>query len=49
MSNGVGGQAVERRVQVDQVYGTGVDAPENVQVVAGPDGTWRVVAFRLLE
>ena len=46
---GVGAVAVERRVQVDQVHRLGVDAPEYVQVVAGPDRARREVARRLAE
>ena len=29
---------VERWVQVEQVYGGGVHAPQNVEVIAGPQG-----------
>ena len=46
---GVGAVAVERRVQVDQVYGFGVQPAQNVEVIARPDRARREVARRLLE
>ena len=46
---GVGTIRVEGRVQVDQVYGFRVDAPEYVEIIAGPDRARREVARRLAE
>jgi len=41
------GVAVERRVQIDQVNGAGVDAAHDLQIVACPDGLVGEVPGRL--